>query len=126
VFEFVWDHVDDRHYQSHTHRYDTTWSGWVGASIQTPLHADTWYYVSGTYDGDVITIYLNGELEQVTKVFGVRSPTLKFTLGGQEDGRYYFAGSIDEVRVQDRARNGAWFKLCYENQKERNSLVIIE
>ncbi|HEX2955281.1 MAG TPA: DUF2341 domain-containing protein [Chitinispirillaceae bacterium] len=38
-------------------------------------------------------------------------------------GYCYFKGSIDEVRIDTRARSAAWMKLCYMNQQLNNKFI---
>jgi hypothetical protein len=36
---------------------------------------------------------------------------------------YYFHGILDEIRIQGRALDPAWIKLCYMNQKTQDALI---
>lgn len=76
-----------------------TWREAVSSSI---MKTGIWYHVAGTYDGDSINIYINGELVRTTLYTGSISPSSGLTCrigdlaygGGRQ-----FDGMIDEVRV---------------------------
>ena len=82
-----------------------------------PLNAKTWYYLAGTFDGDKIRLYVNGELRDSTQTIGnnphqSREP---LSLGGRTGE--FFKGIMDEVRIETKARSADWIRLCYRNQK---------
>ncbi|KAF5434629.1 Concanavalin A-like lectin, partial [Candidatus Methanophagaceae archaeon] len=69
----------------------------------TPLNTSTWYHVAGTYNGEVMSLYLNGVLDSsnsslLTGEFPGRG---NFHIAMSGDSRY-LNGSIDEVRIWDR------------------------
>jgi hypothetical protein len=39
------------------------------------------------------------------------------------EGRCFFRGSIDEVRISSKARSNDWIRLCYMNQKAEDRLI---
>lgn len=102
-----------------------------GTSTKTILRAGVWYHIAGVYTGDSLLIYCNGAPE-------VGRPT-QFTMGPLEQndrptfigysqyipGMHFFTGRLDEVRIESRARTGAWIKLLYENQRPDQRLVVI-
>ncbi len=78
----------------------------------TTLATDTWYYVAGVYDADArsIHVYLNGELDDGVLAGTVTSRQRQSRRAsevyiGRRSGsdRFYFAGSIGEVRIYSRA-----------------------
>jgi hypothetical protein len=84
----------------------TTWFNFLSA---THLSNQTWYHVAGTQEGTTSSIYINGQLDrngttlaQTTDNAGV------LTIGCQKQASpsytdYFFNGTIDEVRIYDRA-----------------------
>lgn len=105
---------------------DTTavWRGiYQDNSRMIPIEPAVWYYLCGTYDGDKIRLYINGELADSTSSIGA-APILSsqvLSIGGRKGE--YFKGVMDEVRIENRARSPEWIRLCYVNQKEISPLV---
>jgi len=70
----------------------------------TPLDTSTWYHVAGTYNGEVMSLYLNGVLDSsdsslLTGEFQGRG---NFHIAMIHEDRY-LNGSIDEVRIWNRS-----------------------
>jgi hypothetical protein len=94
----------------------------VGASSEiqvnanTTLAANTWYHVAGVWNGADITVYVNG-VSDATPV----AVTGTITDGGEGivigrptvTNANYFNGSIDEVRIYNRALTQAEIKRLY-------------
>jgi hypothetical protein len=62
-FEFDWAHDSSDYLQSHAHQVqvsDTT-VDWRRAQVQRTLSANTWYYIAGTYDGQIMTVWVYGQ-----------------------------------------------------------------
>jgi len=81
---------------------------------QTTLQANQWYYVSGVYDAAAATldVYLNGALDNGRLIGTVTATQQNSTLNvnvGRRPGASGFAfnGTIDEVRVYNRALSAA-------------------
>jgi len=71
------------------------------------LSADTWYFVTATYDGSYSKIYINGALDASKSNSGTISYDGTVLKVGMRDGGYNFNGSIDEVRVWNRSLSAA-------------------
>ncbi len=103
-YEFNWDHTRSGYRQSISYRGSGT--TWRAVAIGTPLQANTWYHLTGSYDGSTLRIYLNGSLSN-SSFFG-DSPmqgNLDLWLGSgpRYSSRNDFAGTIEEVRINNRA-----------------------
>lgn len=88
-----------------------------------PLDTAVWYHLAGTYDGDKIRLYINGDLADSTKTIG-KYPVFSnelLSIGGRKGE--YVKGIMDEVRIENRARSADWIKLSYLTQSENNNLV---
>ncbi len=89
---------------------------------KTVLALNTWYHVAGVYNASAQTldIYVNGVLDDGVlsgTVPGVQfDPNTSVTLG-KRSGGFYFKGTIDEVRVYNRALTQA------QIQSDMNSAV---
>jgi hypothetical protein len=88
-----------------------------------PLDTAKWYHLAGTYDGDKIRLYINGELADSTKTIGKYpvSSNEPLSIGGRKDE--YVKGVMDEVRIENQARSEDWIRLSYLNQKENSTIV---
>jgi len=70
------------------------------------LALNTWYYITGVYDGSTQKIYINGVVEDTDNKTGVITPnSADLTMGALTGGgSYHFNGSIDDVRIYNYAR----------------------
>ena len=76
-------------------------TGWPGH-----MDIDTWYFVAASYDGTTQNIYLNDTLLMSNAYSGEISPATSNLLIGRTDDQHsgmYFKGSIDDVRIYNRA-----------------------
>jgi hypothetical protein len=109
-FNFSWHHNGASFTQAATHRDAADWRT---SQISTTLSAGTWYHIAGTYDGTDITIFLNGQFEDVQLAAAPMSPNGSFTIGGPTSGGVTFLGKVDEVRVANVPRTGVWLNAEY-------------
>ena len=80
---------------------------WMEVESGPVMATGKWYHVAGTFDGQNLRVYINGELAGTTPYVGsitqgnyeLRIGNISFTSGGTR----YFDGMIDEVRVWDTA-----------------------
>jgi hypothetical protein len=82
--------------------------GWHAASLGT-LEGETWYHLAGTYDGEDLKAYNNGVLVTVNSDPSgpASSETNSLKLGKHARDAYFFNGTIDEVKVYNRALSDA-------------------
>ncbi|MGQ7870927.1 LamG-like jellyroll fold domain-containing protein [Sunxiuqinia sp. sy24] len=76
------------------------------------IEADQWVHIAGTYDGESIKIYKNGELIESKTTSGKIDWTFKpssLHIGAFKDfnERFVFDGEIDEVRIWNTARSSS-------------------
>jgi len=82
-----------------------------GASSDVVTNANIqfnqWTHIAATYDGSMMRIYVNGELDsQAPRTGLIGTNNLGLQIGVNTDGNTYrrhFKGSIDQVRIYDRA-----------------------
>lgn len=81
---------------------------WVEAVSGSVMKTGIWYHVAGTFNGDTVAVYINGNLEAFTLYTGSMSAStglapkigdLAYTTGGSR----LFKGQIDEVRIWNTA-----------------------
>ncbi|MBN1756808.1 MAG: DUF2341 domain-containing protein, partial [Chitinispirillaceae bacterium] len=93
------------------------------------LSTGTWYYVTLTYDRDTIRLYRNGVRDGGSTRETDTMPATQTTplmIGKTNWNTNPFSGKIDEVRASKTARSVHWIKLCYENQRTSQTLVLYE
>jgi hypothetical protein len=70
----------------------------------TPLATNTWYYVTATYDGAHIRLYLDGALDAaVAKSGALRENDWRVSFGQGEGYASTLDGVLDDVRIYQRA-----------------------
>jgi hypothetical protein len=76
----------------------------AGTTLQGPTAThNEWYYVVGTYDGALLTLYVNSTVAARADDTRSRSPLADdFYIGAGESTRFY-DGDIDEVAIYDKA-----------------------
>jgi len=100
-FQINWNHGTDAFRGAAALRVANTWySAGFGS-----LTGNTWYHLTATYDGVALLTYVNGELA-ATNATPKGNPdaeagTLKF--GRHATATNFFAGTVDDVRLYDRA-----------------------
>ena len=89
----------------------------------TSYTANTWFYVVGTYDGANQKLYINGALEDNDAETGnIDNDDVSLTIGALEDGGgRHFKGSLDEIRVYNRALSAAEITKNYNHGKGKHS-----
>ncbi|MBK8784602.1 MAG: tandem-95 repeat protein [Anaerolineales bacterium] len=76
----------------------------VNSVTNYPFDGATWMHVAATYDGTTIKLYINGVLESSLPAnVAIATNNLPLTIGAQSDNSRYYQGSMDEVRVYNRA-----------------------
>jgi outer membrane protein assembly factor BamB len=74
----------------------------------TALTANTWSYLTETYDGSTLKLYVNGtQVASVAHTGAIASSTNALQIGGDTIYSQYFAGLIDEVRIYNVALSAA-------------------
>jgi hypothetical protein len=69
------------------------------------LAVGTWYHTAAVYDGSTMRLYLNGaEVGSTSKSGAVNTSTsVPVNIGRSPDGSNFFRGSMDAVRLYNRA-----------------------
>jgi hypothetical protein len=68
------------------------------------ITSGTWYFLSATYDGAEMRIYVNGALIASAPATGGigHHPSVPVALGAIHNGQHPFSGWMDDVRIHDR------------------------
>lgn len=103
-------------------------SGWGAdpAGSFEPLSDATWYYVTATISGGVSTAYRDGVPVSTFSGYSgqtIRTNNFALCFGKSSNAGAYWAGSVDEIRIEDTPRSDDWIKLCYETQKPGSGVL---
>jgi hypothetical protein len=85
----------------------------------TTLSNNTWYYITGTYDGTNLRAYVNGTSD-ATPIAG-STPAVNgnpISIGKSASTSEYFGGILDEARISVGARSADWIKADYLSQTD--------
>ncbi len=82
------------------------WPSVYGTTVLTP---GEWYYITGTYDGTQLKMYVNGNLENTVNHSGtiVSSGAAATKIGTLSSGGLPFHGKIDEISIWTKPLNEA-------------------
>lgn len=103
------------------------------ASKTSNFFANVWYFVSWSWGDGSNTLYINGVLENSISEYRAvsgesddeigRSP---YDVSNVPDGiPGYFYGTLDEFRIDSRARSADWVKLSFMNQRPDQKFITI-
>jgi hypothetical protein len=96
---FNWNHPNSAFRQAASQRLSD--GSYVSAKLTSTLSANTWYLITATWNGSTLTVYLNGSPQASASAPSVKTFSGSFRIGN--NGTSFFTGTIDEVRVYNRA-----------------------
>lgn len=126
-YQIMWDHMDPFVATVSFNPNDPMPNGqnWQVASFDK-LDKAIWVYLAGTFDGSKLIAYRDGLNKNETSVsFDPQAESETAKIGRHAFGTQpenYFDGSIDEVRISDKARSDDWF--IAQNKSMRNDGFI--
>ncbi len=88
-----------------------------------------WHHVTGTYDGSMLRIYVDGDsVGSTPETTPVTADNDKLFIGNYNSGAnvHKWHGWIDEPRISRTVRSPAWIRLCYQNQRQSQTLVTVQ
>ncbi len=80
--------------------YEPGEAAWVHGEV---IPKETWSHVAMSYDGEYMRLYVNSELLDVEEALGAVGSTGALRVGCAPNSEEVFGGSIDEVRLYNRA-----------------------
>jgi hypothetical protein len=88
---------------------------------------DRWTHVAVAYDGNTMSLYLNGKLDkQVDDSYGIGDSRTPLQLGTNAAGNdNFFSGQIDEVRIWDDARTKQQILQHYRRELVGNEQALL-
>lgn len=106
------------------------WVGWYHYCAPFGPVQGGWDLLTFTWNDGNFSAYLNGAFVQGNGGIAnsVAEMNLQTTTVGPlaSPGWAKFAGAVDEIRFERRARGPEWIRLCYENQKPAQALLVRE
>jgi len=64
---------------------------------------DTWHFISATYDGNHIKLYVDNLTKSSSRTGDITHSTNSLLIGNRYDNKKYFAGNIDEIKIWNSA-----------------------
>lgn len=90
------------------------------------LIINEWNYVVGVWNGTHIIIYINGiEAGNSPKSFIYQGNTGRHYIGKYPGSAYYYDGSIDDVRIYNRALSAEEIKLLYDSYRPQTTVASL-
>lgn len=117
------------------HIQDGRWSfiyhtgkDYVIATSLEPVRLDEVVHVAGAYDGQSISLYVNGRLQQSLKVYSHRVSPYNFYIGSDPSSggklQHFFYGDIYAVRISGTPRYQADFNPPKELVADQNTFAL--
>jgi len=85
----------------------------------TSLNDKRWHHVVASYDGSTVNIHVDGSLERSNQKTGSFQPSKKNIGKGGDSPPLHFTGSIDDVRIYNRALSAEEVKALYDLEKPK-------
>ncbi|MBU2525390.1 MAG: hypothetical protein KKC03_02170 [Bacteroidetes bacterium] len=96
-------------------------------SSSVPLSQDKWHHIAVTYDGSLLSIYLDGELDQSLSIArGPLSNSYNFLIGasGHKIPNQFLDGNIDELRIWNKALSVEQIRLLMNQELTNMSNIL--
>jgi len=80
-------------------------------------YSNEWYHIAVTYDGAVLKLYVNGQLNNSRNVSGTLNLNSRpASIGSDNGAQKFFNGLIDEVKFFNAALTQTEIQAAYNNQ----------
>ena len=86
--------------------WENTFRFRIGGNLVTSSEValNQWYYVVGVYDGNSVSVYLDGAFDKsVARTGPIPTSSAHLYMGSDPDNSYHFDGILDEVAIYNRA-----------------------
>ena len=89
------------------------------------ISADTWYFLTLTYDGTTYRWYRDGsEVDNAALSEALDRTDEVWQIGADGKSSDLFGGIVDEVHISNTARVAAWINAEYNNQSDPNAFIV--
>jgi prepilin-type N-terminal cleavage/methylation domain-containing protein len=89
----------------------------VSLTGKTTLTPGVWYFIVASWDGSNMNLYVNGILDAHQAESGTVGAVSSLYLGNHSSLTYQFFGSLDDIRVYNRALSAAEIQEMYNAEK---------
>lgn len=101
---------------------DSTGTGQTSLLSSNKVSANSWSHIAATWDGSIMRVFLNGIADTNTATFTSTIFKSNFPVYlGKHDGGNPFNGTIDDVRIYNRALSPEEIRAAYEGGVKRYS-----
>ena len=88
---------------------------WIRAQASEVFDPYEWHHIVGTYDGEYLRIYVDGDLKDTHYYYQQSGTANNGSIGSFMGGGYCFDGVIDDVRVYDRVLDDDEIETLYNS-----------
>lgn len=89
---------------------------WSANSVSTDiLAAKTWYHVAMTFDGETLTVYINGVQVAAQAASGFAGMPATMSVGTSSSSGGHINGYVDDLTIYDHAASAAEIRALYED-----------
>ena len=105
-------------YNNNENRFQSTANTQYNSSIAAPSK-DTWHHFFATFDGNILTTYIDGVVVNTKTITTELTQRFHLTIGGKRSGEnawgYYWKGKMSDYRVYCTALSAEDVKSLYNN-----------
>lgn len=98
-------------------------TGIAHACSQMPLDDGKAHLVTGQWARDTLRLWMDGGLQAVQPAQAVAMAAMPLWLGRHPGNLGAYAGILDEVRIQDKARSADWIRLSWATQRPGSTVL---